>query len=201
MSRKIILIGGMPTADKSTIAEQLSAHFNLPWMSTDQVREIMKSAIDSKSDSALNRPVDMPAEEYLNKFTAEEIAQKEYNQSVATWPGISFMINNDWTWRRGFIMEGVNILPRLVAAEQKKRDNIQAVFISDQDTARTREVIYTRGLYTKASLYADDVKDKEIEWVRLFDDMIRAEATLHDLPVVELEKNDSDIDKLLLHLT
>ena len=42
MSKQIILIGGMPTGGKTTIAKNLSKQLNLPWISTDQVGQIMR---------------------------------------------------------------------------------------------------------------------------------------------------------------
>jgi len=197
MTRRIILIGGMPTVGKSTIAKKLSEHYGLPWMSSDQIREIMKSAIDPSVDSALNGSVDMNAKEYFEKFTVQQIADMEYEQSVATWPGISFMINNDWTWRDGFILEGVNVLPKLVADEQTKRDNVQAIFLTDNDESRTREVVFTRGLWGKADSYPDELKEQEIEWVKIFDGIIKNEAEKYHQPIIEISKSDQDIDNIL----
>ena len=187
----------MPTVGKSTIAKKLSEHYGLPWMSSDQIREIMKSAIDPTADSALNGSVDMNVEEYFEKFTVQQIADMEYEQGVETWPGISFMINNDWTWRDGFILEGVNILPKLVAEEQKKRDNLQAIFLTDGDESRTREVIFTRGLWGKADSYSDELKEKELEWVKVFDEIIKNEAREYHQTVIDINKDDGDLDNLL----
>lgn len=197
MTRRIILIGGMPTVGKSTIAKKLSEHYGLPWMSSDQIREIMKSAIDPNSNSALNGSVDIEAKEYFEKFTVQQIAEMEYEQGVATWPGISFMINNDWTWRDGFIIEGVNILPKLVAHEQAKRDNIQAVFLSDTDESRTKEVIFKRGLWGKADSYSDELKEQELEWVKVFDKIIRKDAEEYHQTILEVSKSDEDISNIL----
>jgi len=197
MTRRIILIGGMPTVGKSTIAKKLSEHFSLPWMSTDQIREIMKAAIDPRSDTPLNGSVDIPAAEYFAQHAPEKIAEMEYEQGIAVWPGIHFMINNDWTWKDGFILEGVNILPKLVAHEQTTRDTIQALFLSDRNIERTREVVYTRGLYGKADSYPDDIKEKEVEWVHIFDEMIRREAEETQQTIVDIEKNDTDFTRIL----
>jgi 2-phosphoglycerate kinase len=37
------LIGGAPTVGKSTVAAALAAHLDLPWISTDQIRDILQS--------------------------------------------------------------------------------------------------------------------------------------------------------------
>ena len=187
----------MPTAGKSTIAKKLAEHFGLPWMSSDQIREIMKSAIDPTSNSPLNGSVNMSAESYFNKFTPQQIAEIEYRQGLATWPGISFMINNDWTWRDGFILEGVNILPKLVNQEQDKHTNIQAIFLTDSNTERTKDVILTRGLYAKADSYPDELKDQELKWVKIFDEIVKKEAEDLHFPIIEISKSNDDIDRIL----
>jgi 2-phosphoglycerate kinase len=200
MARRIILIGGMPTVGKSTIANKLSEHFGLPWISSDQIREIMKSAIGPVVDSPLNGSVDMSAEDYFEKYTPQQIAQMEYEQSVATWPGIRFMINNDWTWRDGLILEGVNVLPKFVAEEQSRHSNIQAIFLTDNNIDRTKDVIFTRGLFDKADSYPDAAKEQELEWVKLFDEMIKREANEYHQPILEIEKSEEDLSKILNHL-
>ena len=68
----------MPTVGKSTIARKLSLHFGLPWMSSDQIREIMKTAIDPTAESPLNGSVNMSAEDYFAKFTPQQIADVIY---------------------------------------------------------------------------------------------------------------------------
>lgn len=157
----------------------------------------MKSAIDPSSNSVLNGSIDLTAEDYFRKFTPKQIAQMEYKQGVATWPGISFMINDDWTWRDGFILEGVNVLPKLVSKEQIRNSNLQAIFLSDRDTLRTKEIIYTRGLYDKADSYPDALKERELEWVKIFDEIILKEAKKYHQPVVEIDKNSNDLTKIL----
>jgi 2-phosphoglycerate kinase len=195
--KKIILIGGMPTVGKSTIAKALSAKLNLPWMSTDQIREIMKSALGENAQSVLNGSTGLSADEYLTKFTPQEVAEKEYEQGLMTWSGIEAMLHNDWTWRDGFIIEGVNILPLKAVNVQNLHPNVKVVFLSDTNVERTRDVIYTRGLYGKADSYSDSLKEKEVEWVYLFDAMIRKDAEINGMNVIDVTKTDEDIQRIL----
>lgn len=197
MSRNVILIGGMPTAGKSTIARELSKLLNMPWISTDQIREIMKSVANPKVNRFLTSSTGMSAEEYFKLYTPEQIAQNKYDQSVATWPGIEAMIHNDRTWREGVIIEGLNILPKFTFEEQKKSKNIRSVFVSDQDMGRMHEVVYKQGLFAKADSYSDEYKSKEIEWLYLFDKIIRTEAKQFGLPVVDIKKNQFDVRKVI----
>ena len=197
MSRKIILIGGAPTVGKSTIAKALSARFNLPWISTDQIRTILQVAADRDKYPTLFTSDNLCAEDFLNKYSAQEIAKMEYQQGVDVWPGIKAMISNDWTWRDGCIIEGVNIIPKLIAEEYGDKPNIKTIILSDKDEDRIRSVVYTRGLFGKADGYSDDVKEKEVDWVLLFDKAITDEADKYGNPVVDIRKNDEDISRVL----
>jgi 2-phosphoglycerate kinase len=126
--KNIILIGGMPTAGKSTIAKLLSNQYDLPWFSTDQMRHIARSAASSQELPALFQSCNYSAEEYLRKFSPQEIADMEYEQGVQLWPITSSFIQNDSTWRDGFILEGVNILPHLFNRDFSAQPNTKAIF-------------------------------------------------------------------------
>lgn len=197
MTRDIILIGGMPTAGKSTIAEGVSKHFRLPWISTDQIRTIMKSVADRGSFPELFNDTDYSAEDFLNKFLAQEIADMVFRQSIETWNGIQELIENDWTWRSGVVIEGVNILPFLVKESYGENNNVKAVFLSDSNEQRISQVVYNRGLFDDADKYSDSVKAKEVEWVKIFNKKLIEDATMAGYPVVDIAKNSDDLQKVL----
>jgi 2-phosphoglycerate kinase len=200
MKRKIILIGGMPTAGKTTIARKVASHFNLPYISGDQIRLIMQSVANIDKFPLLFNSEKLTAEEFLTKYTAEEIAEMEYEQGNEVWLGIAHFIEHDWVWRSGCVIEGVSILPLLVKKHTSKHD-VEAVFLSDSNHIRIQHVVYNRGLFDDASTYSDDVKDKEIEWVKLFDQKLRVDALSASYPIIEINKDDSDIENVLAVLS
>lgn len=159
---QIILLGGAPTTGKSTITKALSAQLGLPWISTDHIRELMRVTARREDYPDLFELEGYSAERYLTEFSAKEIADMEWRQSIATWIGIRSFIENNYTWRDGFIMEWVNILPDLVARDLGDRQGIRTVFLVDSDTDRTRDVVFTRGLWGAASSYSDDVKKRRL---------------------------------------
>lgn len=195
--KKIILVGGAPTTGKSTIAQMLSKYFNLPWISTDQIREVMRSVTDENKFPKLFGEKNFTAEKFHNTYSPQEIVDMEYEQSIETWVGIKAFIKKDYTWRDGFILEGVNILPHLVNQDFRDNPKVQALFLVDEDTDRIRDVIYKRGLWGDASEYSDEVKEKEIEWVKLFSKKIQEDAGEYNYPCVEVGKNEGDIKKVL----
>ena len=195
--RRIILIGGAPTAGKSTLAEQVAKHFELPWISTDQIRTIMRKVANPVDRPKLFNPDGYTKEGFLREFSADEIVRIEFDQSEAVWTGASAFIKQEWTWTRGFVVEGVNILPHLVARDFVDDPQVQALFLVDEHLERIRRVIYTRGLAGAANSYSDDVKDREVEWVTLFSQRLRADAAKYGYPLVEVQKSAADLDAVL----
>jgi 2-phosphoglycerate kinase len=199
--RVIILIGGAPTAGKSTMAQLLSERLQLPWVSTDQIREVMRTATRRVDSPNLFTPEGFDtAEKFLTHFTAEEIADMEMQQANAVWPGVKKLVLDDYTWRNGFIIEGVNITPKLVAEDFNQISNVHSVFLIDEDADRTKKVVYERGLWDDADSYSDKLKPKEVEWTVLFSKKLRQEAEKYNLPWIEVEKGNDDVQKVLTAL-
>ncbi|MCB0318183.1 MAG: hypothetical protein KDD56_05455, partial [Bdellovibrionales bacterium] len=143
MMRRIILIGGAPTVGKSTLARSLSKKLDLPWISTDHLRTVMRAVANPLDLPKLFTPESHSAEAFFDKFSAQEVVQIELDQGEAAWPGICEFIKLDYCWSEGFIIEGVNILPHLVAKNFKDSKEVKAVFLVDGDRERTRDIIFT----------------------------------------------------------
>ncbi len=197
INKKIILIGGAPTTGKSTIAKLISKKFGLPCISTDQLREIIRVTANEKDYPALFLTRKYTAEQFLNKFSAEETVELEMNQGVEIWTTIKKFIEEDSTWKDGFIIEGISILPELVARDFKDNKNIRTIFFIDEDTDRIRDVIFKRGLYAKADTYPDDLKEKEVKWALLFSNRIKQQAQKFNYPFIEISKNKDDLNLVL----
>jgi len=194
--KQIILIGGAPTTGKSTVAQSLAKKLDLPWLSTDQIRNTMRVVADKdKYPNLFNGGLD--AETFLTSFTASEIVDKEIAQSEAAWLGIKAFIEEDYTWPKGFIIEGVNILPHLLARDFGDSSNVTAVFLIDRDNERMRKVIYERGLWADAHEYPDYVKEKEMEWATLFGERLEEATKGHNFPLIEIHKNEDDAHRVL----
>lgn len=196
--KKIFLIGGAPTTGKSTLAEGLSKKLNLPWISTDHIRTIMRVTAERERYPDLFLPEGQEtAEAFLGSFEADYIAKLELMQAEATWPGVKKIIDEDYTWVNGFIIEGVNITPDLVGRDYKDNLSIQAVFVVDHNEERIREVIFNRGLFDDSNKYPDQYKQKEVEWVKIYTREIEEQAKRNGFPIVECEKNEKDLERIL----
>ena len=197
VNKQIILIGGASTTGKSTVAKLLAKHLDLPWISTDQILEIMRSIADKNVHQNLFEPEGYDAKRFLTEFSAEKIAEMEMARADAAWIGISKFINNGYPWLKGFVVEGVDILPHLVARDFKNNKKIKSIFLVDENADRIRDVVFNRGLWDEARKYSDDLKEKEVEWVLAFSHKLKSEAEKYGYPLVEVSKHEDDLGSVL----
>lgn len=191
---QIYLIGGAPTLGKSTLAQMLSQYLGIPWISTDQIRDVMRRVAKREDIPQLFPAKDYSVERFFAEFSAAEIVQMEIEQGEAAWAGIVEFIENDYTWTNGFIIEGVNILPQLVHRDFAERSNIKTIFAKRGCTESIRKVIFERGICDTDS---HEVKEKELEWVILFDEKIQQLAAEYGFCLLEMNKNENDFNDLL----
>lgn len=196
-TRPIVLIGGAPTTGKSTLASRLSKHLGLPWGSTDQFREIMKYIGDPKKAPMVFDSSNHTAESYHEAYTAQDIINNDTQQSIEMWPYLKDFLKTDYSWTEGFILEGVNILPQIIANDLPNLKNIKALFIIDEDMKRARDVIYSRGIWYAADTYPDHVKEKELLWVELATRLMKEDCKKHNLPCLSIEKSENDLARAL----
>jgi 2-phosphoglycerate kinase len=198
MGKQIILIGGMPTAGKSTIALALSKHLGLPWISTDQIGTVMRAAASRASHHDLFTWHDRDDFRYLDELTASEIADGEFAKGEAVWPGVRKLIYEDYTWADGFIVEGDDVLPHLVSRDLCDARHVRAVFIGDHDIERVRKAVLARNFAgDDAGAHPDEVKDREIGWILDYGEKLKNQARAHRMPWVEVQKDEHDLTRVL----
>lgn len=184
---KIILIGGAPTTGKTYLARFLSEKYKLPWISTDTIRGQMKKVVNKKDYKYLFDLDEstITAESYLNSRTAQEIVDEQNLEGVDVWQGVKALLDTDYSWK-SYIIEGVAIIPKLVSEYKNKKLDIKPIFIVDNNTKWTKNVVYKRGLWDDAKTYSDEVKPKEIEWVLLYNKYIISECKKYGFSTHEI---------------
>jgi len=187
---KIILIGGAPTLGKTYIARKLAKKLSLPWISTDSIREMMVEIVNKKDyrNLFLFRNPKITAERAFKINTPKQIMISQNRENIDVWKGVKAFIKNDYVWE-SFIIEGIAILPNLVYKTFKNNKNIKPVFLISNDVKKISKVIHTRGLWDDANKYSNKVKEKEVEWVCLFNKYIIKEAKKYGYPVYKVDKN------------
>ena len=191
------MIGGSPTSGKSTLAEAVAKHLNIPWISTDQIRSLLRVYAKPEEHPWLFDTEEMTAEQFFAKYTPKEIAQRELKQADSVWPAVKLMIETDYTWENGFVVEGVNIVPRLVHKDFDGNDNVKTVFLIDEDAKNIEQVVHTRGLWDDADKYPETVKKLEVGWVLEFSKLLREEAAAFGYKCIDVRKQDDDLDLVL----
>ncbi len=184
--RKIIIIGGSPTAGKSYTARKIAELLKLPWISTDTIREEMREIVRKKDYPDLFFFYETSPEmaiPFHNKYSPKEIVEIVNKEGKDVWKAVKAIIDTDYVWG-SFIIEGVAILPKL--AHKIKKKDVKILFLIDEDKERVKKTIFTRGLWDAAKTYPDSVKDKEVEWVLEFNNYIKKEAKKYGFPVVSI---------------
>lgn len=186
--RKVILIGGAPTIGKSHLARKLAEELQLPWISTDTIREQMRKIVRKEDYPSLflhSEATSDLAVEFLTHNTAEEIVHHQNRESEDVWKGVKALIETDYVWQE-FIVEGIAILPNFVSQLEHDKESIKPVFLFDDNEKRIREVVFTRGLWDDAEKYPDTVKVKEIKWVLKFNMWLKKECERFGFPIVKV---------------
>ncbi len=200
--KKVILIGGAPGTGKTTIARQLSKELNLPWISTDQLRGVVRDYATRSQYPDLLLPEGLDtAEKFLTQFSAKEIADMEYKQAFDVWPAMKYLIEETYGWEEGVVIEGVNIVPELIIETGlRDKEGVASIFLIDEDQERLTDVVYGRGIWDKADSYSDDLKPKEVEWVGLYTLRLKEAAEKHQLPIIEIKKSTKDFERVKIEL-
>lgn len=196
-SRNIYLIGGAPTTGKSTVAQHVASHFYIPWISSDQIRDIMRVTATKDIWPGLFNASEYTAERFLTELSMEEIIRLEIEQGEEAWLGVKYMIESDYTWEDGFVVEGVNVLPHLVNRDFADKSHVKAVFLTIGNEDHIRDTVFNRGLWSDANTYPDAVKEKEVEWVVGYNEYIKKESNKYGYPVFETKRQKEDIAAIL----
>jgi len=194
--KKIILIGGSPTAGKSYTAKKIATELKLPWISTDTIRGQMRKIVRKEDYPNLfffDEATPKMAVKFLNKYSSKEIVDIVNKESAEVWAGVKAILDTDYVWD-SYIIEGVAILPHLVS--KLKNKEVKVLFLVDEDIERVRKTVFTRGLWDDAKKYPDNIKEKEVEWVIAFNNFIKKESKKYGLPVVDVGDRKNYIEEI-----
>lgn len=172
----IYLIGGSPCTGKSTFTKRLGKELGIPWISTDTIREFAQHFGSRERDPDLYLSHDITPEAYLIPRFPEQIAREQMLENITLWESIKDLIINHYPYD-DLIIEGVAITPKFAWKYFRNGDGIKgAIFLINEGETTLKDVIYLRGLWSDTKKYSDDLKPKEIEWVKKYDRIIELEA-------------------------
>lgn len=199
--KKLILIGGAPTAGKSHSTKLIANELSLPWISTDTIREQMREIVRKEDYPALFLHAESTSKmgvDFLTKNSVKEIVEVVNKENKDVWKGVKGLIDSDYSYDT-LIIEGVAILPKFVYDLSKDKyapKNIKAIFLIDENIERIRNSIFTRGLWDSAKNYPDKVKEKEVKWVLEFNDYLKRECKKYNFDLVDIGDRKNYLRKI-----
>ncbi len=126
----IYLIGGSPRSGKSILAKRLARKINCPWISIDDLR-FFASPYVKKDKLPFDRMYPNDTDLFFSKFRPQKIIRAEIVESHTLWPGVKSLIKHRIACQQDFIIEGVQLLPKLVDALKKEKfwNDIKIVYL------------------------------------------------------------------------
>ncbi len=168
----IILIGGVAGTGKSTLAQKLSKHAGIPWFSTDQIRTILYTSMSE-----------------------EEKADNEQNTSKI-WKGVVALANRPFPWESGCIIEGIGILPELVARDLKENPAVKAIFLTQTNKEKITEIISERSKLPWIKTKTEEQQKKKVEILIASNKKLTVDAEKFGFPIIEAH-TDKTFDEAL----
>ncbi|PJF39063.1 MAG: hypothetical protein CUN55_15440 [Phototrophicales bacterium] len=186
-------IGGPPRVGKSILACAFAEKIHGNVVSTDSIRDAVKKACTDKDSDlfAVNAVQDMPEEEWVrvHKETPEVIVAYQNRESEALWPSLVAFCNNFCEDEMNHIIEGIGILPKLVAGMQHRPKHV--VFVGNTST----EHLYAMMDYAKkfpekdwmsAMQYSEERFKGMAHYIREMSLYLRNEANTHGFAYHEI---------------
>jgi 2-phosphoglycerate kinase len=190
---KCYLIGGAPLSGKTTLSNLWAAKHQATQLSTDSIREWMKRITQPEDYPRLFYGHELTVEEFYSTYdTSEKVMNQEISQGKDVEKGIESFLMCDLAIER-LIIEGIAITPAFAAELQAKRPDMQfeTIFLFDDNKERITRRIYDRGLWGPKETYPDYIKEKEVEWVILYNEFYKTEASKHRFPLIHIDNTDS----------
>jgi 2-phosphoglycerate kinase len=140
----IYLIGGPPRCGKTTLAEALAKRLSFPYFTLDHVTSAISPYI-SEHEYATKLPLRVARQEtdfsndvFYAKYSAEQTVDIYLRQAETFWPGVENFIKYAVRDGHDLILEGWQILPRLLreVITPENRDEIKAIFLYKLDVGR-----------------------------------------------------------------
>ena len=140
----IYLIGGAPRCGKTTLAEALTRRVSFPSFTLDHVTSVISPYIP-EHEYATRLPLRVARQEtnfsndvFYSKYSAEQSVGIYLRQAETFWPGVESFIKYAVQDEHDLILEGWQILPRLLhaAVTPENRDKLKVIFLYKLDPAR-----------------------------------------------------------------
>ena len=140
---KVILIGGSPMSGKSTLASRLSALYGYSHISTDDIGEILQTALD------INPMKGFDYREYYIQKSFEELVNEAYEYHKKIFPAIERFISIHSSWGSPIIIEGWALYPDML--KNIANENMKKIWLICEEKMLQARLVGSRSFYSGAS--------------------------------------------------
>ena len=190
---RLLIIAGATGTGKSTVAMKIAAKSKFArLLSTDAIREIIRSCTNDKENSALQR-----SSFSIGESNDAAIDWLDTCQAVEN--GIEATINRALREGIDLLLEGVHIVPsdRLIRNWIDSGGIATGVIMVVSDENKHREMIRSRDAH---SFRRPDRYIANFSRIRRIQESLIERSKIASWPVVDISKIESDLDKILHHL-
>ncbi len=134
----IYLIGGPPKCGKTTFSKQLSKSFQIPWVSTDTLQNVVKSYIPL-TDYGLLFPASSMRYKYnddkYSKKSSSETRKSFRKQAKTVYGAIEAFIDSEIADGNDYIIEGYHVEPAIIdKLRQKYPEKVRSLILIKKDS-------------------------------------------------------------------
>lgn len=209
----IYLIGGPPRCGKTTLAEALAKRTSLPYFTLDHVTSVIAPYIPER-ERAARLPLRVAREEtdfsndlFYARYSAGRAVGLYLREAETFWPGVENFIRYAARDEHDLILEGWQILPRLLSAAltPEGRGGVRAVFLYKLDVGKIASGL--RSGNARHDWVVNNTRDESTfqavaEMISLFGGHIEQEAKACGFPLVNTESDfGRTIDEALRSIT
>lgn len=193
-------IGGAPRIGKSILAYSLAKEIGGHVVSTDSIRNAAKKASSDKDGDLfiINRIENIPEAEWLGNYlkSPEKIVDAQNRESVAVYPSVVSFCNSFVEDSAVHIVEGVALLPSLVAEMKNKPKHI--IYVGNTNKKHVEAMLaygekYPQQDWMTAMGYGKDKIEAMANFVCSMSLYFKNEAEKYGFPYYEI--NDEDFEE------
>jgi len=186
--KSILLLGGAPAIGKTTIANEIASKLGAPCVSTDEIRTDMRfkrNRGDYPGLFLLDKDTVKDPAMFLATVSLEDLINMVRRESEDVWQGVLERIGIVKGDER-LVIEGVAILPSKAAALQKNDNRVQVLILTNNNLKLIERTIRIRGLGGKPDIFSEQLKQKQINWVRASDQKYKEEALENEVDIIDI---------------
>lgn len=203
---RTVFIGGLPRVGKTLVAHEIAKRVDGHITSTDWIRNAVKrSHPDRQGDLFLLQDMrSMSDAEFVELYDSGEIIRRLAKQANALWPSIVSFCSSFCDDDLVHIIEGVALMPQLVASMEHQPNEV--IFVGNTDEGHIDQVLQyaeeNEGTDWMTALgYSDEKKRAVARGSVLISKYFKDEAAKYNLTYVELSDFDSARTKLIQEVT